>query len=105
MRGRDSMVLLPSTLSPEIQEILAREHRTSPIKLGPVSVGQKYIVRIKCVNEQAVSYSEVHEPVVLRAAPPIPVFTKKEALDGAVCLRYEMKGYQPAKGRGVKYEI
>eukprot|EP01084_Bolivina_argentea_P243507 408200_1 len=83
--------------------ILTIRHKSSPIILYPLHIGQEYIVRIKCVNVAGMTYSDVHPPILFKAPPPKPIFYAHRALDCEVLLQYGCpNGYSYP---GTKYEI
>ena len=94
-----------SSLDNEIKNVLNKKHKSSPIVLSPLFAGQQYILRIKCVNNQGVTLSDIHEPIILEVEPTIPIFTRKRALDSMVLLKYECPNYNWYRGYQPKYEI
>ena len=68
---------------------------TSPILLDNLSVGLEYKIRIKCVNDKGMTYSdEYDEIIVLKRKPPFPRIQVKYAIDSKVYLKYECKDYR-----------
>ena len=90
---------------PQILSILNKKHTSSPILLQPLCVGQQYILRIKCCNKQGITYSDIHEPIILKVPPPQPIFTRERALDSTVLLKYECPNYNFYRGFQPKFEI
>mmetsp|Transcript_23842 Transcript_23842/g.38268 ORF Transcript_23842/g.38268 Transcript_23842/m.38268 type:complete len:396 (+) Transcript_23842:3-1190(+) len=96
-----------STLPQQIKTALSAKYRSDsePIVLSPLSAGQTYIVRVKCVNTEGVTCSDFHAPIELKVPPSRPIISRHRALDGAVYLQYACPNYNFLPVVQPKYEI